>query len=82
MEAIRVQLANHANGGLFRAPAEGHLALLEPQRVQVVGALSVPFGGRPKKPAIGMIRELYPDRFHYMLYFQKPGLAEAEMAED
>jgi len=59
-----------------------HLALLESQRVQVVGALSVPFGGRPKKPAIRMIRELYQDRFHYMLYFQKLGLAEAEMAEN
>ncbi|PCC97525.1 alpha/beta fold hydrolase [Halopseudomonas pelagia] len=64
------------------APIAWHLALLEPERVNVVGALSVPFGGRPKKPAIGMIRELYQDRFHYMLYFQKPGLAEAEMAED
>lgn len=64
------------------APIAWHLALLEPQRVQVVGALSVPFGGRPKKPAIGMIRELYQDRFHYMLYFQNPGLAEAEMAEN
>ncbi len=29
-----------------------------------------------------MIRELYQDRFHYMLYFQKPGLVEAEMAEN
>ncbi|WOD12450.1 alpha/beta hydrolase [Pseudomonas sp. NyZ704] len=64
------------------APIAWHLALLEPERVNVVSALSVPFGGRPKKPAIGMIRELYQDRFHYMLYFQKPGLAEAEMAED
>lgn len=64
------------------APIAWHLALLEPERVKVVGALSVPFGGRPKKPAIGMIRELYQDRFHYMLYFQKAGLAEAEMAED
>lgn len=64
------------------APVAWHLALLETQRVKLVAALSVPFGGRPKKPAINMMRELYADRFHYMLYFQKPGLAEAEMAEN
>ena len=64
------------------APVAWHLALLEPQRIKVVCALSVPFGGRPKKPAIEVMRELYQDRFHYILYFQKPGLAEAEMAEN
>lgn len=64
------------------APVAWHLALLEPQRVKVVSGMSVPFGGRPKRPAIEVMRELYQDRFHYMLYFQKPGLAEAEMAED
>lgn len=64
------------------APVAWHLALLEPQRVKVVCGMSVPFGGRPKRPAIDVMRELYQDRFHYMLYFQKPGLAEAEMAED
>ncbi len=64
------------------APVAWHLALLEPHRVKVVCGLSVPYGGRPKKPAIDVMRELYQDRFHYMLYFQKPGLAEAEMAED
>ena len=74
----RVAMIGHDWG----APVAWHLALLEPERVQVVSGLSVPFGGRPKKPAIGMIRELYQDRFHYMLYFQKPGLAEAEMAEN
>ncbi|GGC98842.1 alpha/beta fold hydrolase [Halopseudomonas salina] len=64
------------------APVAWHLALLEPKRVKVVCGMSVPFGGRPKRPAIEVMRELYQDRFHYMLYFQKPGLAEAEMAED
>ena len=64
------------------APVAWHLALLEPKRVKVVCGMSVPFGGRPKRPAIEVMRELYPDRFHYMLYFQTPGLAEGEMAED
>jgi pimeloyl-ACP methyl ester carboxylesterase len=64
------------------APVAWHLALLEPQRVKVVCGMSVPFGGRPKKPAIEVMRELYQHSFHYILYFQKPGLAEAEMAEN
>lgn len=74
----RVAMIGHDWG----APVAWHLALLEPERVQLVCGLSVPYGGRPRKPAINMIRELYQDRFHYMLYFQKPGLAEAEMAEN
>ncbi|BCR23212.1 hypothetical protein KAM426_07390 [Aquipseudomonas alcaligenes] len=59
-----------------------HLALLEPARVQALGALSVPFGGRPKRPAIEMMRTAYAGRFHYILYFQQPGLAEAELDAD
>ncbi len=61
------------------APVAWHLALLEPARVQALGALSVPFGGRPRRPAIEMMREAYAGRFHYILYFQQPGLAEAEL---
>ncbi|MGP9826477.1 alpha/beta fold hydrolase [Ectopseudomonas khazarica] len=64
------------------APVAWHLALLEPQRVNALGALSVPFGGRPKRPAIEMMREAYAERFHYILYFQQPGLAEAELDAD
>ncbi|HEY1027141.1 MAG TPA: alpha/beta hydrolase [Pseudomonas sp.] len=64
------------------APVAWHLALLEPQRVRALAALSVPFGGRPKRPAIEMMREAYAGRFHYILYFQQPGLAEAELDED
>lgn len=64
------------------APVAWHLALLEPARVQALGALSVPFGGRPKRPAIEMMRTAYAGRFHYILYFQQPGLAEAELDAD
>ena len=58
-----------------------YLALLEP-RVKVVCGMSVPFGGRPKRPAIERMREHYKDRFLYILYFQEPGPAEAELEED
>jgi pimeloyl-ACP methyl ester carboxylesterase len=64
------------------APVAWHLALLEPERVKALGALSVPFGGRPKRPAIDMMREAYAGRFHYILYFQQPGVAEAELDAD
>lgn len=64
------------------APVAWHLALLEPERVRALGALSVPFGGRPKRPAVEMMREAYAGRFHYILYFQQPGLAEAELDAD
>ncbi len=64
------------------APVAWHLALLEPQRVQAVVGMSVPFGGRPKQPAIGLMRQLHAEHFHYILYFQEVGVAEAEMDAD
>ncbi|MES2819457.1 MAG: alpha/beta hydrolase [Pseudomonadota bacterium] len=64
------------------APIAWHLALLEPQRVRAVVAMAVPFGGRPKQPAIELIRQLYAGRFHYILHFQQPGVAEREMDAD
>ncbi|UJJ31028.1 alpha/beta fold hydrolase [Halopseudomonas maritima] len=64
------------------APVAWHLALLEPARVKVVCGMSVPFGGRPRQPAINMMRDAYKGKFHYILYFQTPGLAEAELAAD
>ena len=74
----RVAVVGHDWG----APVAWHLALLEPERVQALGALSVPFGGRPKRPAIEMMRTAYAGRFHYILYFQQPGLAETELDAD
>ena len=74
----RVAMVGHDWG----APVAWHLALLEPERVKVVCGMSVPYGGRPKQPAIGKMRELYGDRFHYMLYFQTLGAAEGEMGEN
>src|SRR5690554_6707639 len=59
-----------------------YLALLEPERVKVVSGMSVPFGGRPKRPIIDMMRERFKDKFLYILYFQEPGPAEAELEAD
>lgn len=74
----RVAMIGHDWGALVA----WHMALLEPERVQVVSGMSVPFGGRPKRPAIDMMREHFQDRFHYILYFQEPGRAEAELESD
>ncbi len=74
----RVCMVGHDWG----APVAWHLALLEPERVQALVTMSVPFGGRPRRPAIEIMREAYAGRFNYILYFQQPGVAEAELDAD
>ena len=64
------------------APVAWHLALLEPQRVRAVVAMSVPYAGRPRQPALDFMRRQYAERFHYILYFQEPGVAERELDAD
>ncbi|KAF2407435.1 alpha/beta fold hydrolase [Pseudomonas antarctica] len=59
-----------------------HLALLEPARVSRLITMSVPFAGRARRPVIEIMRELYADRFNYILYFQEPGVAERELDAD
>jgi len=59
-----------------------HLALLEPERVARLITMSVPFAGRARRPVIEIMRELYADRFNYILYFQEPGVAEQELNAD
>ena len=59
-----------------------HLALLEPERVTRLITMSVPFAGRARRPVIEIMRELYADRFNYILYFQAPGVAERELNAD
>ncbi|NWE77885.1 alpha/beta fold hydrolase [Pseudomonas yamanorum] len=59
-----------------------HLALLEPERVTRLVTMSVPFAGRSRRPVIEIMRELYADRFNYILYFQTPGVAEKELDAD
>jgi len=64
------------------APVAWHLGLLEPDRVKAVVAMSVPFAGRPRQPVTESLRAHFKDRFHYILYFQVPGVAEAELDAD
>ena len=59
-----------------------NVALLHPDRISSLVALSVPYGGRSKAAPIATLQRRVGDAFFYMLYFQKPGVAEAELEAD
>ena len=66
------------------APVAWNAAALRPDRFRAVVGMSVPFYGIHRStgaPTAGMV-ELARDRFVYILYFQEPGVAEAEMEAD
>ena len=57
-------------------------ALFHPEKVSAVAGLSVPHTGRGPAPRVELFRRIYKDRFFYQLYFQTPGVAEAELEAD
>jgi pimeloyl-ACP methyl ester carboxylesterase len=57
-------------------------ALFFPDKVRAVAGLSVPYTGRGPAPRIQLFKNLYKDRFFYQIYFQEPGVAEAEFEAD
>ena len=77
--------------GARRAAVVGHdwgavvawsTPLLHPDRVAAVAGLSVPPVPRPLTPPTEAFRRIFGDNFFYILYFQQPGPADAEMAAD
>ncbi len=56
--------------------------LLHPDRVSAVVGLSVPPVPRPLTPPTEAFRRIFGENFFYILYFQQPGVADAEMAAD
>lgn len=62
------------------APVAWHTALLHPQRVRAVVGMSVPYA----RGRVGAMtrQENFGDNFWYMVYFQQPGVAEAELEAD
>ena len=56
--------------------------LLHPDRVAAVAALSVPVVPRAKVPPTQALRRTFGENFFYMLYFQEPGVADAELNGD
>ena len=63
------------------APVAWHCALLRPDRFRAVAALSVPFLPRGKRAPTSMMPQSESALF-YQLYFQAPGVAEAEFERD
>jgi pimeloyl-ACP methyl ester carboxylesterase len=77
--------------GAERATVVGHdwgsmivwqLALRHPDRLRGVVGMSVPYMPRSVAPPIEMLRGIMGDNFFYMLYFQEPGVADAELGRD
>lgn len=64
------------------APTAWSSALNHPTIVSAVGALSVPFSPRAEMPPLDMLKIIFKDKFFYQLYFQNPGIAEAELERD
>ena len=64
------------------APVVWGSAQLHPDRVAAVVGLSVPPVPRAKIPPTQAFRAIFGDNFFYMLYFQEPGVADAELAAD
>ncbi|MHC5064051.1 MAG: alpha/beta fold hydrolase [Planctomycetota bacterium] len=64
------------------APICWNTAILHSERVRAVAGLSVPFLGRRPISPIEMYENLYAGRFFYQLYFQREGVAEAELEAD
>jgi pimeloyl-ACP methyl ester carboxylesterase len=63
------------------APVAWHTALFRPDRVRGVIGLSVPYRPRGSAPPIATLRSALGESF-YMVYFQEPGVADAELSRD
>jgi len=64
------------------APVAWHAPLLHPDRVAAVAGMSVPALPRAKLPPTQTFRKTFGEHFFYMLYFQEPGVADAELGAD
>jgi pimeloyl-ACP methyl ester carboxylesterase len=75
--AEQAMIAGHDWG----APVAWHAALLRPDRFRAVIGLSVPYRARTSVVPTAVMPQR-DDAWFYQLYFQKPGVAEAELARD
>jgi pimeloyl-ACP methyl ester carboxylesterase len=77
LEAPTAAIAGHDWG----APVAWHAALLRPDRFRAVVGLSVPFRPRGSRRPTSVMPQT-DDAVFYQLYFQQPGVAEAELGRD
>ena len=64
------------------APMAWNSAVLYPERFRAVVGMSVPFSPRGPMPPTQLFKQVFKDNFFYILYFQEPGIAEAELEAD
>jgi pimeloyl-ACP methyl ester carboxylesterase len=57
-------------------------AVLYPDRFRAVISMSVPYLPRGPMPPLQMLKAVFQGKFFYILYFQEPGVAEAEFESD
>ncbi len=74
----RAVLVGHDTG----AGATWAATELHPDRIVAHATLGIAYGPRPEMPPTEMIREFAPGMFNYAIYFQEPGVAEAEFEAD
>ena len=58
------------------------LALMHPERVAGVVAMSVAYLPRPPAPPTKLLEAAFPERSMYILYFQEPDRADRELGRD
>jgi pimeloyl-ACP methyl ester carboxylesterase len=58
------------------------LALRHPDRFAGVVGMSVPFVARGAVPPVQVFRQLFANNFFYIVYFQEPGVADADLGAD
>jgi pimeloyl-ACP methyl ester carboxylesterase len=76
--AERAVIVGHDWGGIVAWTAP----LLHPDRIAGVVGLSVPPIPRPPAAPTQVWRQVFGDNFFYILYFQEPGVADADLARD
>ena len=64
------------------APTAWNCALWHADTFTAVGALSVPYSPRSPVPPLDAMQAFFAGKFFYQLYFQTPGVAEAEFEAD
>lgn len=64
------------------SPVVTNFPLFHPDRVAGVATLSVPPVPRASAPPTQIWRKIFGDNFFYILYFQEPGVADAQLDRD
>ncbi len=75
LEIEKAVIVGHDWGGLVTWP----MALLAAHRVAGVVGLNTPFFPRWPVPPLQMMRAAAQGNFHYIVFFQEPGVAEADL---